>query len=227
MEIPSITHLPPSEHERLEEALSEVYKCLERKVNSHDEVRKVLNEKVSEGIFEKLRNQQQILTVNKEIIFSGAGKKTAEHVIRRQRLAERLLKDVVSVSEEFIDPTACQLEHILSGEVEEAICTLLGHPQECPHGLTIPKGNCCAKLSQAVQPLIVSLASLRRGAKARLAYFVLKDNPEAERLLSSGLVPGIEFELIQTFPAFVVQAGQTQIAFDEQIAKSIFVRPLK
>ena len=94
MEIPSITHLPPSERERLEEALSEVYKCFERKENAHDAVKKILNEKVSEGIFERLRSQQQILVVDGKLVFSEAGKKMAESVIRRQRLAERLLKDV-------------------------------------------------------------------------------------------------------------------------------------
>src|SRR3989338_1178210 len=130
--------------------------------------------------------------------------KRPDSVIRRHRLAERLLTDVLETKGD--EDSACKFEEILSEEVTDAICALLGHPSECPHGMSIPAGDCCKKPVASVDPLIHSLSSVQRGEKVRLAYFIVKDNPEAERLLSSGLVPGCEIEIIQTFPAYVIRA---------------------
>ena len=76
--------------------------------------------------------------------FTTAGEKRARDVIRRHRLAERLFRDVLSIQDENeIESSACKFEHILSHEVTDRMCTLLGHPAACPHGSPIPRGECC------------------------------------------------------------------------------------
>ncbi|MEP6716596.1 MAG: iron dependent repressor, metal binding and dimerization domain protein [Terriglobia bacterium] len=76
--------------------------------------------------------------------FTPAGEARARDVIRRHRLAERLFMDVLSIRDEAeIESSACKFEHILSPEVTDRMCTLLGHPEACPHGSPIPKGPCC------------------------------------------------------------------------------------
>jgi len=76
--------------------------------------------------------------------FTPAGELRARNVIRRHRLAERLFMDVLSIRDETeVEASACKFEHILSPDVTERICTLLGHPSACPHGSPIPKGECC------------------------------------------------------------------------------------
>jgi putative ABC transport system ATP-binding protein len=76
--------------------------------------------------------------------FTPAGELRARNVIRRHRLAERLFMDVLSIRDETeVESSACKFEHILSPDVTERICTLLGHPTACPHGSPIPKGECC------------------------------------------------------------------------------------
>jgi len=76
--------------------------------------------------------------------FTPKGQDRARDVIRRHRLAERLFKDVLSIHDEAeIESSACKFEHILSPEVTDRMCTLLGHPAACPHGSPIPKGACC------------------------------------------------------------------------------------
>jgi putative ABC transport system ATP-binding protein len=78
--------------------------------------------------------------------FTLAGEERARNVIRRHRLAERLFMDVLSIRDEVeIESSACKFEHILSPDVTDRICTLLGHPLECPHGSPIPQGECCAE----------------------------------------------------------------------------------
>jgi putative ABC transport system ATP-binding protein len=76
--------------------------------------------------------------------FTPKGEARARDVIRRHRLAERLFRDVLSIhDEQEIESSACKFEHILSPEVTDRMCTLLGHPAACPHGSPIPTGPCC------------------------------------------------------------------------------------
>ena len=76
--------------------------------------------------------------------FTPLGEARARDVIRRHRLAERLFRDVLGIHDEAeIESSACKFEHILSPEVTDRMCSLLGHPDACPHGSPIPRGACC------------------------------------------------------------------------------------
>ena len=78
------------------------------------------------------------------IIFTEKGRRRAEDVIRRHRLAEVLFTHTFQVEDEKeIAEQACRFEHILSPEATDRICTFLGHPRTCPHGSLIPAGPCC------------------------------------------------------------------------------------
>ncbi len=78
--------------------------------------------------------------------FTTSGEERARNVIRRHRLAERLFMDVLSIQDEIeVESSACKFEHILSPDVTDRICTLLGHPTACPHGSPIPHGDCCTE----------------------------------------------------------------------------------
>ncbi len=76
---------------------------------------------------------------------SGHGELRARDVIRRHRLAERLFFDTFGLDEALLDTNACRIEHTLSREVTEKLCSFLGHPETCPHGSPIPRGECCPK----------------------------------------------------------------------------------
>ncbi len=78
------------------------------------------------------------------------GFKRAADIIRRHRLAERLVPASLAMdSETEIEQQACKFEHILSPEATDKICTFLNHPRTCPHGSPIPPGPCCAKTPEA------------------------------------------------------------------------------
>ena len=81
----------------------------------------------------------------KEVVdFTDRGRQRATDVIRRHRLAERLFTQTFHVKDEHeVEEQACKFEHILSPEATDSICTFLGHPETCPHGSPIPKGDCC------------------------------------------------------------------------------------
>ena len=71
------------------------------------------------------------------------GRERAGSIIRRHRLAERLFKDTFSIDDSEAHTQACKFEHIISPELDQRICTFLGHPKTCPHGNPIPPGECC------------------------------------------------------------------------------------
>lgn len=78
--------------------------------------------------------------------FTERGRKRAEDVIRRHRLAERLFTESFGMEDEAeVEEQACKFEHILSPEATERICSFLGHPKTCPHGALIPQGECCTR----------------------------------------------------------------------------------
>jgi putative ABC transport system ATP-binding protein len=85
-----------------------------------------------------------VTVTNGEGSFTQTGEARARNVIRRHRLAERLFRDVLGIhDEDEIESSACKFEHILSPEVTDRMCSLLGHPDACPHGSPIPRGECC------------------------------------------------------------------------------------
>src|SRR5215469_14645862 len=83
------------------------------------------------------------------IYFTEKGRKRAEDIIRRHRLAERLFMQTFHVQDEHeVAEQACKFEHILSPEATDSICSFLGHPRTCPHGSPIPAGECCINRKQ-------------------------------------------------------------------------------
>ncbi len=74
---------------------------------------------------------------------SSLGKEKASEVIRQHRLAELLLTEILGLELSQVHEKACKLEHHISQEIAQAVCTKLNHPRKCPHGKPIPKGECC------------------------------------------------------------------------------------
>ena len=98
-----------------------------------------------------------------DLRLTARGRQTAEEIIRRHRLAERLVVDVLGMTLEESEADACEFEHLLARGVTDAICTLLGHPRFCPHQHPIPPGACCQQLETQVNPLVTSLDRLDIG----------------------------------------------------------------
>ena len=98
-------------------------------------------ETFNEEIVAHLQKEQLIAVQGEKIEFTPAGYEKAKQIVRCHRLAERLLADVLGMKPKEIEQGACEFEHILAPEIVDSICTLLGHPSECPHGLKIPEGK--------------------------------------------------------------------------------------
>jgi putative ABC transport system ATP-binding protein len=101
---------------------------------------------LKEDVLSHLRAIRLVQMENGSIDFTALGEQRARDIIRRHRLGECLFAQTFGLSTREASNEACQLEHIISQDVAEKICTFLGHPVTCPHGHSIPRGNCCQKL---------------------------------------------------------------------------------
>lgn len=152
------------------------------------------------------------------------GRHKAEKAVRRHRLAERLLHDIIDVQGQLVDRAACEFEHSLHHGVDDRICALLGHPTTCPHGRPIPPGKCCRERKDAASAVIAPLAEMRQGERGIIAYLSSKQPSVVQKLMSLGALPGSPIAVIQTFPSVVFEVGQTQVAVDHAIGGDIYVR---
>lgn len=131
-----------------------------------------------------------LLRSGRSIELTSQGRQLADRVIRKHRLAERLLVDVIGLPWHKAHLEAGRWEHVISDEVEERLVTLLGNPATCPHGNPIPGAATEETLSGQV-----NLNEVEPGLRVRLARIteeVELDYESLEYLGENGLVPGQE-----------------------------------
>jgi len=202
--------------EKMENALKNIWlKTIEEKsdadISDYDE-----------ELVEALISKGYLAKSNSHITLTEEGENTARKIVRLHRLAERLLNDVLGISGHNTELSACLFEHVLSEEVEEAICTLLGHPSVCPHGRNIPRGKCCLEGAEKIERLIFKLSDLDPGDEGEVKY-LLAEEPILQKIITLGMLPGKKFKMIRVFPAFVIQIGNTNFAIDKKVADTIYV----
>ena len=211
----------------VEEILEFIWTQREQGENSISNLLKaeeIIDAKGSMDTLEKMEKDAVVTIAEDKITLTGKGEKLAETIIRRHRLAERLLSEVLEIEEGALEKNACSFEHSLSPLVTDSICTLLGHPPTCPHGLPIPRGECCKKFKAEVKPLVHPLKELGIGESGRIVFIIPSSHSRLDKLGSLGIVPGSSIRLHQKKPSFVIEIGETMLAIDHEIAKEIYVR---
>jgi len=118
---------------------------------------------------------------------------------------------------------ACEFEHIVSPELIDGVCTLLGHPKECPHGLPIPEGKCCKSRATMACSSVIPLTDLQVGQSARVAYVNCRNDQRLHKMDGLYIRPGIVVKLHQTYPSYVIECEGANIALDKEIVSNICV----
>lgn len=158
------------------------------------------------------------------IYFRPEGRDEGRMTIRRHRLAERLMMDVLNIRGEDGDQRACQFEHLLNEGVDAKVCAMLNHPTTCPHGKPIPPGDCCAEARAQGDLGIVPLTEFKSGQEGEIAYIQTEDNKKMQKLMAMGVLPGNKITLVQAFPSYIFRVGYSEFAIDTNLAREIFVR---
>jgi DtxR family Mn-dependent transcriptional regulator len=153
---------------------------------------------------------------DRSISFTGSGVEHAEGIVRRHRLIERFLTDVLGVPWDEVHEEAERLEHAMSPVLEERMLAAIGDAKTCPHGHPIVVG---ARLAG------VPLADVAVGASVR----VLRFENEAEDLLrylkASGIEPGLEGVVAERDEEQVVLAASDgrRVALTASVAETVSV----
>jgi DtxR family Mn-dependent transcriptional regulator len=209
-------------NERHEEIMEAIWSAGENKNYSIDAIRKIciidFNDDVSE-----LEQQDLIVRNADKILLSSKGKLLAESIMRRHRLGEVLVSSILKLKGAEMEEIACKFEHALLPEVEESICTLLGHPEMCPDGKPIPKGKCCKSNLKVIKNVVVSLDELKPGESGKVMYIKPSSHSNLHQLISFGLQPGVVVTVHRVNPAFCIKFENTELALDEEIVKNVFV----
>ena len=210
--------------ERIDEALELLWLLNEAGHESFKRFKLSSEDDEIESLIQGLTSQGLITITEDKIYFTTMGRIQAETLIRRLRLAERLFTDVFEMREDTVIADACKMEHILSKELTDSVCTFLGHPQTCPHGLPIPRGECCKKYKVDVEPVVMRLCDFEVGSDGRITFIVPTDSSRLSKLNSLGITAGSLIRLIQRNPSYVIQIDETTVAIDPEIAKEIYVK---
>ena len=177
-----------------------------------------------QNVLVEMQNAGLVKIEGENVLFTKEGEEKASALIRRHRLAERLLADVLESKDDTLEASACEFEHVISEEVTDAICTLLGHPKECPHGLKIPEGKCCKKSKEVVDSLITTLDKTPVGESVTVAYILANNHSRLHKLMSFGISPGVKIKIHQKYPAYIIQVDETQIALEKEVVSGIYIR---
>ncbi len=152
------------------------------------------------------------------------GRADARMAIRRHRLAERLMMDILDLKGSSGDERACEFEHLLRLGVDTKLCTLLNHPTTCPHGKPIPPGECCEAAKASGETGVVALTELKAGESGEIAYLSTTDPKKMQKLMSMGVLPGNNLRLGRNYPTYIFKVGNSEFAVDDDLAREIFVR---
>jgi len=158
----------------------------------------------------------------KGIKLTGEGRRIALDVIRRHRLAERLLTDILEVDWSRAHEPACRLEHGLTEEVIKPLGRILGHPKTCPHGNPIPTryGGIIEEKSES----LVDLGPKERGTIVKITD---EDRDLLQHLFSLGLVVGTSVRVEEKIPfdgSVVVKLNDVEHSLSSKAASAIWVK---
>lgn len=174
------------------------------------------------GMLKKLATDGYVEHVARgEVKLTQQGLAIAVRVLRRHRLAEVLLANVLGMGWDEIHSEACMLEHAISDNVEERLVAYLGDPKTCPHGRPIPPKD----LSDPVR-VGVPLAQMETGTRATVCG-VTEQAPEILRYLGDvGLRPGATVAIKAKAPLggpMTVRVGKEDYAISLELARMVIV----
>ena len=176
-----------------------------------------------------------LLTVegDRHLELTGDGLRLATRVMRKHRLAERLLIDVIGLEWELVHEEACRWEHVMSETVERRLLELLDHPTESPYGNPIPGLDELGQTSTAETFMsgVESLTSAASPEEGRvLVRRISEEMQKDEQLMSAlrrvGALPDKTVTIVATEAGVLVGAAGESAEIVPEAADHIFVRRL-
>jgi DtxR family Mn-dependent transcriptional regulator len=176
-----------------------------------------------------------LLTVegDRHLELTDEGRNLATRVMRKHRLAERLLIDVIGLEWEDVHAEACRWEHVMSETVERRLLELLDHPTVSPYGNPIPglaelgEGRLSEQFLDGVEPLDqIAATGEQRVVVGRIAEPIQTDEDLMAVLRRVGALPGKVITVARGAEGVLVGSGGESAEIDGEAATHLFVRRL-
>jgi len=187
---------------------------------------------VSQTVARMERDGLMIVTADRHLELTPEGRARATRVMRKHRLAERLLTDVIGLDWPHVHEEACRWEHVMSEQVERRLLALLGSPHQDPYGNPIPGLEELGVQASVDQP-VTSLADLvgdgqeRVLTLARIGEPLQVDTELLARFAGAGIVPGARLHVAHRPNTYVLRpagaADGPAIDMPHEVAKHLFV----
>ncbi len=140
-------------------------------------------------MLERLIDEGYVSRQGRRLDLTESGRTLAEKVVRKHRLAERLLVDVIGLEWHKVHREAGRWEHVISDDVEARLVELLGDPATCPHGNPIPGSGSVATKVHTVR--LTEVGSGERVRLVRISEEVELDLGSLTILGEGGFIPGV------------------------------------
>jgi DtxR family Mn-dependent transcriptional regulator len=179
---------------------------------------------VSETVNRLVEHGYAELLDDRSLRLTDKGREVAVSIVRRHRLAERLLLDVIGLEWEKVHKEADRWEHAISADVEEKLVALLGDPATCPHGNPIPGST-----HKVDGPGSTLLAQSGPGPVVvrRISEKVEIDEGSLQFLADAHLIPGSNAVVIENGPTGVkVESDNGEQTVPRTIAQLMWVVPV-
>jgi DtxR family Mn-dependent transcriptional regulator len=177
---------------------------------------------VSETVGRLAREGYVTLDAQRVVHLTDEGRGYATSIMRRHRLAERLLVDVLHLPWHQVHEEAGRLEHAISANLEEHLVRLLGDPATCPHGNPIP-GSATPAPNDPLEPL----GTLARGTSAEVRRISEEIEANADSMLlleEAGLIPGCSVDVVDAEHGRLrVRTSLGESAIPDQVAARVYV----
>ena len=156
------------------------------------------------------------------VTLTAQGHTLARSVIRRHRLAERLLVDVIGLPWHLVHDEAGRWEHVISADVEAKLVDLLGDPATCPHGNPIPGST--NRTSRSKQLRLSEFDPGQTVRFERLTEDVEFDRPALEYLDKAGFIPGTTARIRTKGPdgTLTLDVGEKTVALGRELSQRLF-----
>jgi DtxR family Mn-dependent transcriptional regulator len=176
-------------------------------------------------MLDRLTDDGYVTREGRRLSLTESGRSLAEKVVRKHRLAERLLVDVIGLEWHKVHHEAGRWEHVISDDVEARLIVLLGDPATCPHGNPIPGSHSPAPAVET-RPL----ADVGEGETVRLVRIseeVEMNLGSLELLDDGGFIPGAVARVTGRDPEgtvdVTVQGGTESIRVSRDLSSRLFV----
>jgi DtxR family transcriptional regulator, Mn-dependent transcriptional regulator len=186
---------------------------------------------VSQTVARMERAGLLVVSGDRHLELTSDGRSKATRVMRKHRLAERLLIDVIGLEWEYVHDEACRWEHVMSERVERKLLEILDHPTQSPYGNPIPgleelgevrasedfRGGGLRSLTDVTTATAIRVVVRRIGEPAQAFPEVL------ESLRDAGLRPGSEVTVRRVGGDVVVDSGGAQVEVPSGVGEHVYV----